>query len=147
VDSLTHGFSIALILRATGMSGLLFWGIAGAVSLDIDVIFSLFSDPYPSLFILSHGGFTHSLIGAILVSVIMFLLIRRALACPAVRKTLLLHVPDLENYISGPVPAGAVLVVIAGAWLHLALDCAAPPGLPLLYPLSSTAILSEWCHG
>jgi len=125
-----------MVLLAAGMRDLLLWGIIGTVILDIDVIFSLFSDPYPSLFIFSHGGFTHSLLGAVLVSVVIFFIFRHILTSLAVRKRIFLQFPDLGEFLPSQVPAWVVIVVMAGAFLHLGLDCCATPGLPLLYPLS-----------
>jgi inner membrane protein len=136
-----------MVLLAAGRRDLLFWGIIGTVILDIDVIFSLFTDPYPSLFIFSHGGFTHSLLGAVLVSVVIFLLFRHILTRPAVREKIFLQFPDLGEFFPSQVPAWVVIVVIVGAFLHLGLDCCASPGLPLLYPLSIHKYALEMLSG
>jgi inner membrane protein len=136
VDTFTHALVTGLILYPVGRKDLIIWGVIGGIILDLDVILLPFSDPYPSLFIFSHGGITHSLIGAAIISVGVFILFRRILCGALVQDRLFSRLPVLREYIPGIAPSYALLAVAAGAFLHLGLDCCLSPGLPLLYPLS-----------
>jgi inner membrane protein len=136
VDPFTHALSIGIILYIASKADLMVWGVIGGIILDIDVFFLPFSDPYPSLYIFSHGGITHSLVGAALISVGAFILFRRILSGTFVQDRLLVRFPVIQKYIPRKTPSYALFAVMAGAFLHLGLDCCAFPGLPLLYPLS-----------
>ncbi len=120
VDSLTHGFIIAIAFVLMGRPDLAAYGIAGAVLPDMDVLFDSLSGRDPRLYIFTHGGFTHSFFGAFLVAILaavpMFLL-------------------------SGAIPAGAFGIaafgaIVAGALSHVIVDYLAYPGIPLFYPFS-----------
>jgi len=123
VDSLTHAFVVSLSLPASIPSLYLFAMVLGAIIPDIDILFKPLSDNYPSLFILTHGGFTHSFAGAAVVAGLAWLGIILGVtagACPS---------------CSG-VPPILFLIIFAGTCTHLVLDSLAFPGIPLLYPLS-----------
>lgn len=122
MDSLTHALIIAIPLVLIGRSDLAVYGILGAVLIDVDVIFSLFSDRDPGLYIFTHGGFTHSFFGAFAV----------VLLSAAVSFPISLAFPSLMAPF-GPV---SVVAIAAGALTHLAADYLAYPGIPLLYPVS-----------
>ena len=64
MDSLTHALIITIILAMADRPDLIPFGIMGAVLIDIDVVFSFFSNRDPRLYIFTHGGFTHSILGA-----------------------------------------------------------------------------------
>jgi inner membrane protein len=120
VDSLTHALGMAIALSLAGRPDLIPYGIAGAVLMDADVLFHGFSDRYPTLYIFTHGGFTHSLFGAFIVgsfaAVPMFL---------------------MSNFTPmAPFGIAALGAIMAGALSHLALDYLAYPGIPLFYPVS-----------
>jgi inner membrane protein len=125
MDIFTHAVAILLILFATGNAGFIPFGVLGAVIIDIDMAYSFISRRNPSLFLLFHGGFSHSIFGATILSAIAF------------GTTLIL---SSAGYLPGTIP-GAIAIpafawVLAGAYLHLFLDYLASPGLPLLYPLT-----------
>jgi inner membrane protein len=123
VDSLTHAFVVSLALPASTSSLYLFAAVLGAIIPDIDILFKPLSDHHPSLFILTHGGFTHSIAGVAVVAGLAWLGISLGLiagACPS---------------CSG-VPPILLLIIFAGTCTHLVLDSLAFPGIPLLYPLS-----------
>jgi len=123
VDSLTHGFVVSLLLPSSVPSLYLFAAVLGAIIPDIDVLFKPLSDNYPSLFVLTHGGFTHSIAGAAVVAGLAWLGIILGImagACPSCNE----------------VPLGMVLIIFAGACTHLLLDSLASPGIPLFYPFS-----------
>jgi inner membrane protein len=125
VDSLTHAFVVSLLLPSSAPSLYLFAAVLGAIIPDIDVLFKPLSDNHPSLFILTHGGFTHSIAGAAVVSGLAWLGIILggiAGACPSCNEVLPALLP----------------ILFAGACTHLVLDSLASPGIPLLYPVSLT---------
>jgi inner membrane protein len=125
VDIFTHAVAILVILFATGNAVFIPFGVLGAVIIDIDMAFFFIARRDPSLFLLHHGGFTHSFVGATILSAIAFgaaLLIASA------------------GWLPGTIPEGILIpafaCVLAGAYLHLFLDYLAAPGLPILYPLT-----------
>lgn len=120
MDSLTHALIIAVLLALVGRPDLAAYGIMGAVLIDVDVVFNVFSDRDPRLYIFTHGGITHSLLGAFTVS-----------ACIAILSVL--------ASFAGFLPAFtlvALATIIAGALSHITVDFLAYPGIPLFYPLS-----------
>lgn len=122
MDAVTHAFSAALLMIATGNEAGIAFCALGAVIPDIDFLFRRWSDRHPSLFIFVHGGITHSLVGAAMISVMAGLA--------------LLSV-SWAGFLRSGVPATAVTgFIILGAWLHVALDFLASPGIPVLYPLT-----------
>lgn len=123
MDSLTHALAISAGLTLIGRPDLVPFALIGAVAPDLDVLFQRFSDRDPRLYIFTHGGFTHSLAGALLTSLAC------AFAGLAVTGTVL---PALA-------PASLALALSAaliGTLSHLVLDWLAYPGIPLLYPAS-----------
>jgi inner membrane protein len=120
VDSLTHALVIAIALSLAGRPDLIPYGIAGAVLIDVDVLFHGLSDRDPRLYIFTHGGFTHSFFGAFLVAlfaaVLMFLL--------------------SNAMIMGQFGIAAFGAILAGALSHVMVDYLAYPGIPLIYPIS-----------
>jgi inner membrane protein len=125
VDIFTHSVAILVILFATGNAVFIPFGVLGAVIIDIDMAFFFIARRNPSLFLLHHGGFTHSFFGATILSAIAFgaaLVIASAGWLPVT--------------IPGGILVPAFACVLAGAYLHLFLDYLAAPGLPLLYPLT-----------
>ena len=120
MDSLTHALIITIILVIVGSPELIPYGIMGAVLIDVDVVFSFFSDRDPRLYIFTHGGFTHSVLGVAIIS-----------ACVALLSSL--------ASLTGLLPAfgtAALAAIVAGALSHIAADYLAYPGIPLFYPLS-----------
>jgi inner membrane protein len=125
VDSLTHALIAALLAYVLHIPQVLPFVVMGAVIIDADIFFGWISDRYPSLYLFTHGGFTHSIAGAVVLSFIAWT------AAAFVLATGLVH-PVL------PMPAASVAftAVLAGALLHIGLDTLAVPGLPLLAPFS-----------
>lgn len=120
VDSLTHALLIAIPLSLIGRPDLAIYGILGAVLIDVDVLFNLFSGRDPRLYIFTHGGFTHSFFGASTVT----------LASAALAYPLSLALPS----IMAPFGLPALAAIAAGALTHVVADYLAYPGIPLLYP-------------
>ena len=126
MDALSHALVIIIIfLTAGGAPPLLPFAIVGAVIVDADILFGLFSGRSPELYMFTHGGFAHSITGSVVMSGvaiagIQLAVLAGALPAQAACISLLLSFP----------------VVLAGALIHLGIDALAYPGIPLLYPLS-----------
>jgi inner membrane protein len=125
VDILTHALTAALLAYALNLPQLLPFIVLGAVIVDTDFFFAWISDRHPSLYLFVHGGYAHSITGAVVLSVIAWT------AATFVRVTGIVH-PGL------PLPGAPVAfaAVLAGALFHIGLDLLAVPGLPLLAPFS-----------
>jgi len=125
MDIFSHIFAVILVLFAAGYTAFIPFGVLGAVILDLDMVFKFFSDSHPSLYIFTHGGFTHSMSGAAVMSVIGFFVVIFLSVFGYIRGNLPLEVPLLVFFF-----------IVAGAFLHLFLDYLASPGIPLLYPFT-----------
>ncbi|HZD43515.1 MAG TPA: metal-dependent hydrolase, partial [Methanomicrobiales archaeon] len=125
MDALSHAFLIYALMVAIGRPDLAAFAILGAVIPDIDVLFRRASHRSPRLYIFTHGGFTHSLLGASLLAALVY----AAAGASAV-------IAPLSPFSGVPFGLLPLAAVIAGAWSHLAFDYLASPGIPLLYPLS-----------
>jgi inner membrane protein len=126
VDSFTHAFAIAIPLLLAGNTTLVPFAVIGAVIPDIDALFFLFSDNDPSWFIFTHGGITHSIAGAALLSLVAFIALY-----------LLSGSSWFGRYFPEKVTLMAGFAILAGAMLHVVLDYLAYPGIPLLWPFSA----------
>jgi inner membrane protein len=123
VDSVTHAFFVAAILAFLGRPDLILFGVMGAVMIDSDILYSKISDRCPSLYVFTHGGFTHSLAGALVVAGATsagILIIASTGLIPALT-------------LAG-IPTAALGAVFLGSFTHVALDYLAYPGIPVLYP-------------
>lgn len=129
VDSITHALLVATILAAIGTPELIPFGILGAVIIDIDVLFNLFSSKRPQLYIFIHGGAAHSIAGAALIA---------ALAFGALHFLGIAWEQILNFIYPFTLTIFAFTAVIAGAMLHVAIDYLASPGIPLLWPFNDT---------
>jgi inner membrane protein len=114
---------------AIGEPGLIPFGVLGAVILDLDLLFHLFSAKRPRLYMFIHGGAAHSIAGAVCVAVMAF-------------GALCIIVPAGEQFLhfTSPFPLNtfALTAVLAGALLHVSLDFLASPGIPLFWPWNDT---------
>ncbi|MGB9246713.1 MAG: metal-dependent hydrolase, partial [Methanoregula sp.] len=125
MDSLTHALIAAILAYALGFPQLLPFVVLGAVIIDADILFSLLSRHHPSLYLFIHGGIAHSFAGAVVMAVLAYAGIALV--------TLTGFISPAQSWGAGPAGFAAVL---AGAFLHLAMDLPATPGIPLLAPLS-----------
>ena len=127
VDSFTHALSTFLLFLFTGNGMYAPYAIIGAVLPDIDIFFKPLSDHDPRLFIFTHGGFTHSVVGAVAVSCLAFLALIMLTVSGSMGNAPVIGLTTL-------------LFIVLGACLHLVLDSLASPGIPLLYPATARKI-------
>jgi inner membrane protein len=125
VDLLTHALLLSLILTMLGRPELFLFGIAGAVAPDMDIFFPRFFDRHPRFYVFTHGGVTHSIPGAVVISVFL---------TPAL-VLLAEFVPSHPGVMTVSWLA-AFTAVLAGALLHVSMDFLAYPGIPVLFPVT-----------
>lgn len=125
MDSVTHAFFVAGILTFLGRPDLILFGVMGAVMIDSDILYSKISDRSPSLYVFTHGGFTHSLAGALVVA--------GATSAGILMIASARLVPSLT--LAG-ISTAAIGAVFLGSFTHVALDYLAYPGIPVLYPVT-----------
>ncbi len=125
MDSITHAFAIAIPLLLVGNTILVPFAVIGAVIPDIDALFFFVSDNDPSWYIFTHGGITHSILGAALLSLAAFIILY-LLSCSS----------WFGRFFPEKVTLMAGFAILAGAMLHIFLDYLAYPGIPLLWPFS-----------
>jgi inner membrane protein len=118
VDSLTHALVASIVFTVIGHPELVPFAVLGAVCPDADFIFQRFSDRDPKLYLFTHGGITHSIIGALTAS-----------AAAAVLG--LIATAALGYSVLVPM---AFVAAAAGVLTHIGLDYLAYPGIPLLWP-------------
>jgi inner membrane protein len=127
VDSITHALLVATLLAAAGAQEFIVFGILGAVILDADVLFTLVSGNRPSLYMYIHGGAAHSIVGSTVMAIAaystFFIVWVSAVAAFQVQVVFQFGI-------------AAILCTIAGAWVHIALDYLATPGIPVFWPRS-----------
>jgi inner membrane protein len=97
------------------------FAILGAVALDADVILMPFFRENPARFIFTHGGFTHSIFGAMAVATGASLVFAVA---TGFYPWLVQGLPWRIVYLS----------VVTGSLSHVGFDFLAYPGIPVLYP-------------
>ncbi|KQC09966.1 MAG: metal-dependent hydrolase [Methanolinea sp. SDB] len=124
MDSLTHAFSVLFLAEPLGCQ-LAGFGIIGTVLPDMDIFLHPLSRREPRMYIFSHGGITHSIPGAFLLSITGFLVIGLMQTAGFVSLP-----AGLEFWILG------LAVITGGSLLHIGLDYLAYPGIPLFYPFS-----------
>lgn len=120
MDSVTHALIITIVLALVGRPDLIPYGIMGAILIDVDVVFNLFSSKDPKLYIFTHGGFTHSFLGAFIICI----------GTSAI---------SVLASFTGLLPAfsiSAFAAIVLGALSHILADYLAYPGIPLFYPIS-----------
>lgn len=126
MDSFTHAFAIAIPLLLAGNAILVPFAVIGAVIPDIDGMFFFFPNDEPSQYIFTHGGITHSIAGAALLSLAAFIALK-----------LLSGISWFGQFFPEGVTMIAGIAILAGAMLHIFLDYLAYPGIPLLWPFST----------
>lgn len=129
MDALTHAFSV-MLLSGHIDTFLVCFGVIGTVLPDMDILMQRFlgSGSDSRLYIFSHGGITHSIAGAVLLSIAGF------------SSVCLLQLTGVFGAFQFPEECGfwilGFLMMAGGALLHITLDYLAYPGIPLLYPMT-----------
>jgi inner membrane protein len=125
VDAVTHALVAASLFLATGHPELVPFAIVGSVAIDIDILLMRFPERNPKYYVFTHGGFTHSICGSLLIGCIAF-------ATAAV--------VTLTGAGAGLFGAGfgipSFLALLMGSLTHISCDFLAYPGIPLLYPFT-----------
>ncbi|MDD1653267.1 MAG: metal-dependent hydrolase [Methanomicrobiales archaeon] len=125
MDTFTHAISVLVIFSIPPDGYLLPFAVLGAIIPDVDVVYGAISRRIPGLYLLTHGGFTHSIAGGLALSALAFL-VAYSLALSGL-------VPWIRPGLFG---AAALAAMLAGTLLHVLEDFLAYPGIPLLYPLT-----------
>lgn len=123
MDSITHGIAGWLLSGMLGMQGFAPYIILGSVIPDIDILFHRLSHRDPKLYIFTHGGYTHSIVGAVSLAFFIYLAI-----------SLLSTISPVMAIRENGVPV--LFGLLIGTLLHISFDSLAFPGIPLLYPLT-----------
>jgi inner membrane protein len=125
VDALSHALIATIVFSASGLTPLIPFAVLGTVIPDTDIFFPAISDRNPSLYLFTHGGIAHSIAGVFMLSLLAYgtviLLAAAAIIGPG---------SITASWVNG------FAAIFAGALLHLTIDVAALPGIPLLAPIS-----------
>ena len=125
MDAVTHALVAASLFLATGHPELVPFAIVGSVAIDIDILLMRFPERNPKYYVFTHGGFTHSICGSLLIGCIAFATVA---------------VVTLVGAGAGLFGAGfgiaGLLAVLVGSLTHISCDFLAYPGIPLLYPFT-----------
>ncbi|MDD1677414.1 MAG: metal-dependent hydrolase, partial [Methanomicrobiales archaeon] len=124
MDSLSHMLIAWILLQLVNGVYLLPFAILGALIPDMDIFSMVLSKRFPRLYIFTHGGFTHSIVGATITAL--------AIYAGTLIAGVALSVPVWELGLA------PFLVILAMGFVHLLLDALAYPGIPVLYPFSRT---------
>ncbi len=125
MDSVTHALAASSIFLALGHPELVPFAALGSVSMDFDVLLLWFPERNPERYVFTHGGFTHSIAGSLIVGSIVF----------AAVAALTIAGPAAWLFGAGLGVAG-LLALLAGALTHVLCDFLAYPGIPLFYPFT-----------
>ena len=125
MDSVTHALAASSLLLALGHPQLVPFAALGAVSMDIDILLMKFPEQNPRLYVFTHGGFTHSIAGSLVIGSLVF----------AAVAALTLTGP-LSFLFGAGFGIGGFLALLAGALTHVLCDFLAYPGIPVLYPFT-----------
>ncbi|MDD1695765.1 MAG: metal-dependent hydrolase [Methanoregula sp.] len=125
VDALSHALIAVILFSAAGLTELIPFAILGAVIMDADIVFSWISDRIPSLYLFTHGGITHSIAGAVVISILTYVVI-----------ILLATAGIIPTGVPAAAGVSGFAAVLAGALLHIAIDVSAIPGIPVFAPFS-----------
>lgn len=108
--------------------------VIGGISPDIDVLIIWINFVYPTFFLITHRGITHSFFFGFITAIFILYLASRA----SVRSFIRRHI-DFEPIVNWR----SVIFACAGASLHLIMDYLTTRGVPLLYPLTPVRYSAE----
>ena len=125
MDAFTHALVASSLFLATGHPELVPFAIVGSVVIDIDILLMRFPERNPKYYVFTHGGFTHSICGSLLIGCIAFSIVALV---------------TLTGAAAGLFEAGfgipGFLALLMGSLTHIFCDFLAYPGIPLLYPFT-----------
>ncbi len=125
MDSVTHALTAASIFLALGRPELVPFAALGSVAMDADILLIRLPERNPSRYVLTHGGITHSIAGALLTGGIFYALTAAVtLAGPG------------ASIFDGSLGFWALAALLTGSLTHVFSDFLAYPGIPLLYPFT-----------
>lgn len=108
--------------------------VIGGVSPDIDVLIIWINFVYPTFFLITHRGITHSIFFGFITAIVVLYMVSHARIRSFIRRYI-----DLEPVIN----RRSASFACAGAALHLFLDYITTRGVPLLYPLTTVRYSAE----
>ncbi len=125
MDAVTHALVASSLFLATGHPELVPFAALGSVAIDIDILLVRFPERNPKYYVFTHGGFTHSICGSLLLGCIAFAAVAAfTLAGPGARLF------GTGLWIPG------LIALLAGSLTHVFCDFLAYPGIPILYPFT-----------
>jgi inner membrane protein len=125
VDSVTHALAASSLFLALGHPELVPFAALGSISMDFDVLLMWFPERNPKYYVFTHGGFTHSIAGSLVIGSIVFVAVAGiTLAGPA------------AWLFGAGLGIPGLLALLAGALTHVLCDFLAYPGIPILYPFT-----------
>ena len=125
MDSVTHALAASSLFLAIGHPELVPFAALGSVSMDFDVLLMWFPEKNPKYYVFTHGGFTHSIAGALLIGSLVF----------AAVSAFTLAGPGAWLFGAGVTLPG-LLALLTGSLTHVFSDFLAYPGIPVLYPFT-----------
>jgi inner membrane protein len=108
--------------------------VLGGIAPDIDVLIMWINFVYPTFFLITHRGTTHSLFFGFLTAVFVLYLASRTGIRSFINRFI-----KFEPVINGR----TAIFACAGAALHIFLDSTTTHGVPLLYPLTTARYSAE----
>ena len=125
MDAITHALVASSLFLAIGDPELVPFAVVGSVAIDVDILLMRFPERNPKYYVLTHGGFTHSICGSLLIGCIAFVTV----------VIVTLTGPGAWLFETGFGISG-FLALLAGSLTHIFCDFLAYPGIPLLYPFT-----------
>ena len=125
MDSVTHALAASSLFLALGHPELVPFAALGSVSMDFDVLLMWFPERNPKHYVFTHGGFTHSIAGSLIIGSIVF----------AAVAALTLAGPAAWLFGAGLGLPG-LLALLMGSLTHVFCDFLAYPGIPVLFPFT-----------
>jgi len=108
--------------------------VLGGIAPDIDILIMWINFVYPTFFLITHRGITHSLFFGFITAIFVLYLASRSRIRSYIRRFI-----NLEHVINGR----SVVFACAGAALHLFLDYMTTRGVPLLFPITTMRYSAE----
>ena len=125
MDSVTHALAASSLFLAIGHPELVPFAALGSVAMDLDILLMIFPERNPKYYVFTHGGFTHSIAGSLIIGSIVYAAVAAlTLAGPA-------------SWLFGAgLGLPGLFALLAGALTHVFCDFLAYPGIPVLFPFT-----------